>query len=553
MGTVYRKTFTKPLPPDAEIVTRKGNRVAKWKDRRGKTRTAPLTAGRGSSERIVVESGTYLAKYRDGQGIVQEVSTGCRDETAARRVLADLERRAELVKANVLTAAESRASEYQDGPIQRHFDAYLSHQETASVSSARIKDTCAQLKRIAADCGFRRLQDLDSAPFITWLNCRKAEGMAAGTRNRYRESLVGFANWCVRAGRLLTNPVADVPKADQKAEVTRQRRALTEDELRKLLDAARRRPLVDAMTVRRGKDAGEQKAKLRDATRQRLTKLGRERALTYKTYLLTGLRKSELATLTVGQLDLDGPMPCAILDAADEKNRQGNAIALRSDLAAELAEWLGDKLKALQAESRKRGEPLPLRLPSDTLIFDVPTGLLRILNRDLTFAGIPKTDDRGRTIDLHALRHTFGTHLSKAGVSPRTAQAAMRHSKIDLTMNVYTDPKLLDVHGAIERLPVLSLDGSDDEKQAATGTDGRAELGPRTLAPVLAPTDDNSSRFSQFSTTGERIGDDKTETKKNENPSENARFPRVSTASFEVGDIGFEPTTSTMSTNSESR
>jgi len=42
-----------------------------------------------------------------------------------------------------------------------------------------------------------------------------------------------------------------------------------------------------------------------------------ERALTYKTYLLTGLRKSELATLTVGQLDLDGPMPCAVLDAAD--------------------------------------------------------------------------------------------------------------------------------------------------------------------------------------------------------------------------------------------
>lgn len=274
MGTVYRKTATKPLPADAEIVTRKGNRVAKWRDRRGKTRSAPLTTGRDGLERVVIESGTYLAKYRDGQGIVQEVSTGCRDETAARRVLADLERRAELVKANVLTAAESRASEHHDGPIQRHFDAYLSHQETASVSAARIKDTRSQLKRIAADCGFRKLQDLDSAPFVAWLNCRKVEGMAAGTRNRYRESLVGFANWCVRAGRLLTNPVADVPKADQKAEVTRQRRALTEDELQKLLDAARRRPLVDAMTVRRGQDAGELKCNLKAATRQRLIKLG---------------------------------------------------------------------------------------------------------------------------------------------------------------------------------------------------------------------------------------------------------------------------------------
>ncbi len=548
MGTVYKKTFTKPLPDGAEPFIRKGSRFAKWKDGKGKTRTAPLTTGRDGSARIVIESGTYLAKYRDGEGVVQEDSTGCRDETAARRVLGDLERRSELVKANVLTAAESRASEYQDGPIVRHFAAYLSHQETASVSPARIKDTRSQLRRIADECGFRRLQDLDSAPFVAWLNCRKAEGMAAGTRNRYRESLVGFANWCVGAGRLLANPVADVPKADQKAEVTRQRRSLTENELHKLLDAARRRPLIDAMTVRRGKDAGQQKAKLRDKTRQRLARTGRERALIYKSYLLTGLRKSELATLTVGQLDLEGTMPCAVLDAADEKNRQGNAIALRSDLAADLVEWLGDKLKALQAESRNRAEPLPLRLPSDTLVFDVPSGLLRILNRDLAFAGIPKTDDRGRTIDLHALRHTFGTHLSKAGVAPRTAQAAMRHSKIDLTMNVYTDPKLLDVHGAIERLPDLPLGGTDDDSEVATGTDGRTEVASRTLAPVLAPTADNSCRSGQLRTTGETESTDDTASKKNEKPLETVRFPRVSSDACLVGGTGFEPATSTMST-----
>ena len=38
---------------------------------------------------------------------------------------------------------------------------------------------------------------------------------------------------------------------------------------------------------------------------------------------------------------------------------------------------------------------------------------------------------------------------------PRTAQAAMRHSTIDLTMNVYTDPRLLDVARALEALPGL--------------------------------------------------------------------------------------------------
>src|SRR5262245_3056839 len=63
------------------------------------------------------------------------------------------------------------------------------------------------------------------------------------------------------------------------------------------------------------------------------------------------------------------------------------------------------------------------------------------------------------------------------------AQAAMRHSSIDLTMNVYTDPKLLDVQGALEALPALSLEGENQSVVRATGTDpGDA------LAPVLAAT-----------------------------------------------------------------
>ena len=39
----------------------------------------------------------------------------------------------------------------------------------------------------------------------------------------------------------------------------------------------------------------------------------------------------------------------------------------------------------------------------------------------------------------------------------RTAQAAMRHSDPSLTANVYTDPKLLDVAGAVASLPDLPL------------------------------------------------------------------------------------------------
>ena len=87
----------------------------------------------------------------------------------------------------------------------------------------------------------------------------------------------------------------------------------------------------------------------------------------------------------------------------------------------------------------------------------ISSGLTRIFDRDLAAACIPKYDERNRVVDVHALRVTFGTHLCAAGVALRTAQAAMRHSKPELTANIYTDPKLLDVAGAINALPELAL------------------------------------------------------------------------------------------------
>ncbi|MCO6436730.1 MAG: tyrosine-type recombinase/integrase [Phycisphaerae bacterium] len=120
-----------------------------------------------------------------------------------------------------------------------------------------------------------------------------------------------------------------------------------------------------------------------------------------------------------------------------------------------ISEWLNDRLCEAQDSARRRGHPIPARLPPSAPLFHIPSGLTRIFDRDLAVAGIPKRDERNRFVDIHALRVTFGTHLCAAGVPLRTAQAAMRHSKPELTANIYTDPKLLDVAGAINALPAL--------------------------------------------------------------------------------------------------
>ena len=150
----------------------------------------------------------------------------------------------------------------------------------------------------------------------------------------------------------------------------------------------------------------------------------------------------------------------------------------------DLKAWLADKLEEARAEARAAGGPVPANLPTDYPLFNVPSALIRILDCDLAAAGIAKRDDRGRTVDVHAMRHTFGTHLSKGGVSPRTAQAAMRHSTIDLTMSTYTDPRLLDVAGALEVLPSLPL---------ADGPHGQRGTETRTLVPTPCNPSPNSA------------------------------------------------------------
>lgn len=507
MATIFKETFTKPLPAGAELFTRKGQQFARWTDGRGRAQTGKVTVPKDGKHagqvRIVQESGTYTAKYRDGTGLICKVTTGCRDEVAARNVLAELVKRRELVKGKILTPAQDAVIDHQDTPIGGHIAAYVAHLTAKGVTPGRVAQTESRLRRVFGECQVVRLNGLDGQAVERWLSARAANRMSAAARNGYRSACVAFGNWCVADRRLVVNPMSRIPKADEKADPRRHRRALSEDELLALLDVARRRPLLDTATVRRGKRKGQAAAKLRPETIARLDMLGRERALIYKTLVLTGLRKGELASLTVGQLDLDGPTPYAVLHAADEKNRQGSRIALRADVATDLRAWLADRLAPTQDDARRQGQPIPARMDDGAPLFTVPAGLVRILDRDLVLAGIarrvkdPKTgklridkrDGRGWTVDVHALRHTFGTLLSKGNVAPRTAQAAMRHSSIDLTMNVYTDPRLLDVAGALNALPLLPLDNAKDAQELRkTGTTGGPDGPEKTYEkPKSAP------------------------------------------------------------------
>jgi hypothetical protein len=248
-------------------------------------------------------------------------------------------------------------------------------------------------------------------------------------------ALCAFGNWCVERGRIAANPFNRPPKRDEKADRRRERRALTEDELRRLLKVARLRPIAEyGRKVVKHADAANRAnkrsrrtwsraplafddleaatARGRDALRDRpdfireLERRGRERQLVYKTLTLTGLRKGELTALRVRHAELDGPTPYLVLDAADEKAGRGAEIPLRGDLANDLRKWLADRLDDLRNAARDDGTPLPAKLPPDMPLLDVPSGLIRILDRDLVAAGIARlvTDNAGANTDRQARR-----------------------------------------------------------------------------------------------------------------------------------------------------
>lgn len=253
MGTVYRKTYTKRLPKDAELFTRQGRRWAKWREGKRRSNTAVVITGRDGSDRIRVKTSTYTAKYRDGSGVVVERSTGCRDQGAARAVLAEWEKKAERVRAGLVTTVEHTAAEFSNVALSEHIGVYVEHLRARQVSETHWKDRQRYLSKSCEGCGFSKLRDLDGALLERWLSDRAQEGMSARTRNAYRAGAVAFANWCVSTHRLLVNPFDAVHRANEKADPRRQRRAMTEKELEQLLEAAYRRPLLDARTIRRGR------------------------------------------------------------------------------------------------------------------------------------------------------------------------------------------------------------------------------------------------------------------------------------------------------------
>ena len=337
--------------------------------------------------------------------------------------------RERLVKHGLIDARRAAASR----PLQEHLEDYRASLEANNRGEKYINLTTSRAASVISGCGFCFWSDMAPGSVEKYLSDLRQNGLCIRTSNHYLRAIKQFCRWMVQNRRASESPVAHLKALNPHTDRRLERRALSPDECRKLLQATRNGP-------------------------ERYGMSGPERALLYRLAIGTGLRASEIRSLTRSSFDLDANPPTVTVEAGYSKHRREDTLALRPELA--------DAIRAHVA----------YMLPA-TKVFTSPKSIktmwptAKMLAADLESAGIDVIDKVGRIVDFHALRHTLASHLAAAGVHPSTAQKLLRHSTIALTMNVYTHTAIEGQSAALAKLPDISSE-PEAQVKAATGTDG---------------------------------------------------------------------------------
>jgi integrase len=378
------------------------------------------SAGTPGAEKRVRESEKWYAYWREGKKQIKVPL--CADKTAAQAMMADLLRTKDREKAKVI---DPRQRHY-DRKIGEHLDEFLPVMR-AKGKSEKDKDRKEAILRAFVG-GLKSLTDLTHEAIDRYL--AGVEG-SSGNKKKHLSAISIFIAWLIKKDRIEGNPLerVDAPTGGKK---TKERRALTVEQIQKLLDACRVRPLQE-FRERYGDE-------VREEVRKKMEMRGRERALIYKTAVYTGLRAGEIATLRPHHLELDKkPFPRLEIPGKLTKNSQQARLLLVPAFARELAVWIRDAGKG-----------------ADDELFNVPQASARIMAKDLKVAGVPYKTAQGDA-DFHSLRMTANVMLGQAGIPARIRQLFMRHSDIRLTMATYDDESFLDLEAAVKAMEGLGL------------------------------------------------------------------------------------------------
>jgi integrase len=366
------------------------------------------------------KNSTWYFQYYDETGRRLTVR-GCADKSATEQIARKLEVDVALRKAGVIDSKADRYSSEGRKAIAEHLHDWEQNMLSRGVTDKQVRLNMYRAKRIFKLVNIQSLADITPSLVQSAIGRIRDEGSALKTCNDTLQAVKAFCNWSRQDGRLLENPLDSLRGFNTATDRRHDRRALTDDELRRLISAAKNGPVLQECS-------------------------GSERALLYRLAVLTGLRKSEIASLRKTSFDWSTTPSTVAVEAAFSKHRRKDTIPFPEELNNDLQRHLA---------GRSDNEPA----------LNVPKKTERAIRKDLEAAGIPYRTGAG-VADFHALRHTYVTRLVKSGVNPKVAQVLARHSDPRLTLGVYSHVELLDQAKALSSLPVLSIENADIEDQA---------------------------------------------------------------------------------------
>ena len=376
----------------------------------------------------------WRVKGRDNLGTMRFFSSGCKDKKAADDVANRIDKvieyrdrlnskpellqflrdnpkiREKLIGYQILDEKNITVLK----PLHQHIEDFCDSIELTDVTNKRVKAVRAKLKQITESCGFKTLESIKAEAVQDYLAKLRnnGKGISHRTHNVYLQTLKQFCHWMVQDRRASESPIQYLKSLNVETDRRRRRKALSIEEIQRLLRATRDGPARFGMT-------------------------GYERHLLYWFAAETGLRANEIRTLKIKDFNLE--KLTVTVQAGYSKHRREDIQPLKSKLAAELKEFFKGKLPEVKAFG---GSYKALTKKTANM-----------LKEDLAEAKIPYTKD-GEIFDFHALRHTFITNLRFAP-SRYIAQSLARHRSSAMT-DRYMHIELQDERAALENLPDIS-------------------------------------------------------------------------------------------------
>jgi integrase/recombinase XerD len=172
-----------------------------------------------------------------------------------------------------------------------------------------------------------------------------------------------------------------------------------------------------------------------------------------------GLRVSEVVKLKVKHID----SALGVIRVEQAKGKKDRQVMLSPETLDLLREWW-------KVRSKKYDHGVPLQ---ERWLFPgrrkglhlTPRQVTRLFHETVEAAGIRKK------VTLHALRHSFATHLFDRGVDIRTIQALLGHEKLETTAR-YTRVATGLITAVESPLDQLSLPGKAKRKRGKHKSDG---------------------------------------------------------------------------------